>query len=90
MDNEVLQMLVHGMGPDAGRERHTLLGATHSKQNFGREETYDKLEQGISGTENMGDKDSSSLDRKPRKKNVTSVFSANFEPLYLGLGARKY
>ena len=50
-----------------------MLGATHSKQEFGREEAYEKLKQRISSTENMGDKDSSSLDRKPQQKNCTSV-----------------
>ena len=48
-------------------------GATQSKPEFLREEAGDKLERRFISTENIGDKDSSSLDRKPQQQNVTSV-----------------
>ena len=68
-------MFVHVIRPYAGRESHKkqMLGASASIQTFRREEVGDKPEPRILSAENIGDKASSSVDRKPQQKKCMCV-----------------
>ena len=66
-----------------------MLGAIASIQDFRREDIGDKPEQRLLSVENIEDKASSSLDRKPQQKISTSVFFwQNLS--HFGSGARQY